>query len=197
MNEDGKIRNLSCARALDSIHRRLDGDPLDRASVEWLETHMSECTECSAAKVELGQVQQALQSLTTVPLADEALEEVWERTTRAARKRLRFDWRVAAAAAVLTVVFIGMWQVIQPPVQQTAVVTPEETPSPEELARATAEARLALNVVASALHRSETAAFDEVLGERVSPALRKMPIRWPEPSAPDANDEREKGENDV
>jgi predicted anti-sigma-YlaC factor YlaD len=197
MNEDGKVRNLSCARALDFIHRRLDGDPLDRASVEWLETHLSECAECSAADAELGEVQQVLRNLTTVPLADEALDEVWERTTRSARKRLRFDWRVAAAAAVLTVVFIGMWQVIQPPMQQTAVVTPEERPSPEKLARATAEARLALNVVASALHRSETAAFGEVLGERVSPALRKIPIRRPAPSVPDAKDEREKGENDV
>ena len=54
-----------------------------------------------------------------------------------------------------------------------------------ELEQARLEARRVLEITAVALARSERAAFERVLGGEVSPAIRKIGIQWPEPTAPE------------
>ena len=42
MSETGNIRQLDCARAMDRVHRRLDGEPLDSPDARWLAKHLAE-----------------------------------------------------------------------------------------------------------------------------------------------------------
>jgi hypothetical protein len=102
------------------------------------------------------------------------LEAVWSRTVDAGRDRERFrlDWRIAAAAVlILGAGLLFTWLGRRGP-SPTA-------PSEAEIARAADEARLVFALTAQAMRRTERAA-DQVLAEEVSPAVRRVPIRWPE-----------------
>ena len=87
MNEDGQIRDLNCARAVGYVHQRLDGDELDPDRAQWLSRHLDQCADCRQAEEELRQIQQALRGLSVDPFPQDALDEVWDRTTRTAGRR--------------------------------------------------------------------------------------------------------------
>ena len=196
MNEDGQIRDLNCARAVGYVHQRLDGDELDPDRAQWLSRHLQKCADCRRAEEELRQIQQALRGLSVDPFPQDALDEVWDRTTRTAGRRGWADWRAIAAAAVLALAFFGMWQVSDRAVTTTEVAVAEPGPSDAELARAVVEARYVLNLTATALRRSERAAIEEVVGKRVAPALRKIPLLMPDRSER-SRESRKNGEDDV
>ena len=196
MNDDGKIRDLDCARAGRYIHQRLDGEVLDTASNDWLAGHLEGCAECRQAEVELQQIQQALRGLDVTPFPEDALDDVWDQTTRSGNRRARIDWRAIAAAAVLALAILGIWRAGDRSMPGAEVAVVEPGPGDEELARAAAEARFVLNLTATALRRSEQAAIGEVMGKRVSPALQKIPLLLPgHPERP--REARKNGEDDV
>ena len=196
MNDNGSIRDLDCARASRYIHRRLDGDVLDTESADWVTLHLKGCADCRQAELELRQIQRALRDLAEAPFPEDGIDEVWNRTTRSERGRAWLDWRAIAAAAVLALAILGIWQVGDRSVPVTEFAVAEPAPSDEELARATAEARFVLNLTATALRRSEQVAIEEVMGKRVSPALRKIPLLLPgDPGR--SREARRNGEDDV
>jgi anti-sigma factor RsiW len=165
-----------CSEAREAIHASLDADLMDAVQRRDLEAHLARCAPCREHAAELRRVQDALRSLPELELPEEALERVWQRTTRSSRLPFRPRLRdlVASAAAVLLVAVVGLWlyEGSAPP-----------GPTDAELERAAREARLVLGVASRALQRSEEVAIRDVLAEEVSPALRRAPIRWPEPSA--------------
>ena len=196
MNEDGQIRDLDCARALRYVHQRLDGDVLDPESAGWLSRHLSACSDCRQAQEELKQIQQALRELKVTPFPEDAIDQVWDRTTRTDSPRAWTDWRAFAAAAVLALAFFGLWQVGDRTAPGSEVVVADAGPSDAELARATAEARFVLNLTATALRRSERVAFGEVMDKRITPALQRIPLLMPDRSER-SRKSRENGEDDV
>jgi anti-sigma factor RsiW len=196
MNDDGKIRDLGCARAGRYTHQRLDGDVLDADSAAWLARHLEGCADCRQAEAELLQIQQALRGLEVTPFPQDALDDVWNQTTLSGHRRAWIDWRAIAAAAVLAVAILGIWRAGDRSLPGTEVAVVEPGPNDEELARAAAEARFVLNLTATALRRSEQAAIGEVIGKRVSPALKKIPLLLPgHPERP--REARKNGEDDV
>lgn len=152
-----------------------------------LDDHLAGCEACRQFEAELRRIQGSLARLPALPLSDEALAEVWRRTSRApagrpGRSRGVFDWRVAAAAAVLTLGLLGTWWV-----GPSRPVPPTD----HELALAAREARMVLGVTAGALRRAERATVKGVLEDEVAPALRSVPIQWP-----DVNDRKRRTSND-
>jgi anti-sigma factor RsiW len=196
MNEDGQIRDLNCTRAVRYVHQGLDGDALDADSADWLSRHLECCSECRQAQEELKQIQQALRELKVSPFPKDAIDEVWDRTTRTSGRRAWTDWRAVAAAAVVALAFLGIWQISNRTVPGTEVEIVEAAPSEAELARAEAEVRYVLNLTATALRRSERAAIEEVMGKRVAPALQRIPLLLPDRSER-SREPRENGEDDV
>ena len=196
MNDDGKTLALNCARATRYIHQRLDGDAPDSASADWLARHLEGCSDCRQAEVELQQIQQALRGLAGEPFPQDALDEVWSQTTRSENRRAWIDWRAIAAAAVLALALLGIWQVSDRFMPGNEVAVADAAPTNEDLARAAAEARFVLDLTATALRRSEKAAVEEILGKRVSPALQKIPMLLP--GLPERSREsRKNGEDDA
>jgi predicted anti-sigma-YlaC factor YlaD len=180
MSRPGEPVGFGCARARAYLHRRLDGDALDAAAEASLAEHVSACATCRQATDELEALTRALRALPAIPLPEPALQEVRRQTIEARRRGGWFDWRAAAAAAVLTAALGGLLQVWREP--QVSAVDVAAQPTPAELARAAAEARFVLGLTARALNKSERVAVDEVLGQHVAPALSKVPIEWSEPS---------------
>lgn len=164
-----------CEEALAGIEPYLDGDlPEDEA--DRLRGHLAGCPAC-AAELELAtRIQSELRSLPQLDCPPEVLERV-RREGRADRARVvpfeprrrvsRFlGPRLAAAAAVLALAVGGGALFLQ--VQQ-----PPDQPSPEEIAQATAEAKLALAYLGKATRRASLDLQEEVLAKRlVVPATR-------------------------
>lgn len=165
-----------CDEAREAIHASLDADVMDAAQKQELEAHLARCARCRELADELRVVQQGLRSLPELKLPDEVLEKVWDRTTRSRRASLRPRRRdlVAVAAAVLLVAVLGLW------LRDGSAPT---GPTDAELERAAMQARLVLGVASRALQRTEETAVREVLAEEISPALRRVPIQWPERDA--------------
>jgi anti-sigma factor RsiW len=165
-------RRMTCAEAMDRIHRILDGDLMDAMLRQELEDHIAACADCRMAQDELGAIHSALGALPELELPDSALEEVARRTSRplrSARTRpRRAPWWAAAAAAVLAVALYVTWDPGDP-----------ASYTDEEVARAAEQMRGVLGLTARTLHEAKQAAFDEVLAGEVSPALQRAPIRWP------------------
>ena len=189
MSTNGDLTRLDCARARRNVHRVLDGDALRPAERGRLSAHLGGCVACREFERDVTELHAALRSLPQDSLPDASLERVWDATVRSAERRTGaverwIDWRVLAAAAVLTLGFIGLWRsplVGLGDARSTRVQV--ELSDTEELARLGAEARLVLRMTADALRRVERAAVDDVLTDEVSPALSKAQIRWPRPSA--------------
>lgn len=165
-----------CERARQWIHHMLDGELTDAAERAGLDRHLEACSACREFQGEMLWLQEGLRSLPAAPLPDEALEQVWDRTVRKNKvvpfRRWRFDWRVAAAAAVIfTVAFLGIrsWQ------RPGTIAEPTQA----EVARASQELRLVLGLTSDALRKSGVVAIQDVLAQEVSPALQKVPVRWP------------------
>ena len=163
---------FDCGAAREAIHAMLDVDLVDAGPRRSLEAHLFGCSECRELAADLRAVQHGLQRLPEAKLPDEVLEEVWLRTVRAGRRpwaRPRFF--AAAAAAALVLALGGLWLRDE--------LAPGR-PSDQELERAAREARIVLRLTSEALHKTEHAAFGDVLAGEVSDALRSVPIRWPE-----------------
>lgn len=173
-----EIRPWDCEVARRAIHRRLDGEPLAEADARDLAAHLQRCGACGEFDSDLRAIQSGLREIPLAALPDAALQSVLDRTLSSRHAQtLRFglDWRLAAAA-VVTVAVIGLWQSLYPPAPR---------PSDVELERAAVETRAVLRLTARALRRAERTATRDVLAGEVSPALRRVPINWPsaEPSA--------------
>ncbi|MCP3981478.1 MAG: hypothetical protein GY716_19440 [bacterium] len=169
MNDNEPIR-LDCRRARELGHRSLDGESLAAAERETLDGHIAVCDECRDMHAELRTIQGALRSMAPAPLADEALDEVWDRTVRR-RAFSGWDWRHAAAAALLFVTTVAMlWT--------ARGLQPADEPTEAEIAQAAAEVRMVLGLTGRALERSERAAL-RGMRDGVAPALSKIPIRLP------------------
>ncbi len=164
---------MTCATALETFHRVLDGDLMDAADRQAMEAHLQVCSGCAEQAGQLREVQDILRGMAEQPMPGDAVEEVWRQTVRAPRVRTRRgwrDWRFATAAAIVAAaVLIGL---------QTG---PFDNPQNEEqVARQAAEeARMVLQLTANALKRTEEVAFREVFAEEVSPALQRVGILWP------------------
>jgi len=175
MVENERRRGMSCEDARERIHRLLDGELMDAVRRQELDDHLDSCADCRRARAELGSMQSALRTLPEIPFPDAALRDVWARTSRgrAARPAVRargwLDWRPAAAAAALALALWAAWDFGR--------VRTE--PTPEEVARAAEETRMVLGLTARALREARQAVVQDVLAEEVSPALRRVPIRWP------------------
>ena len=174
--KNGTNRQQTCDWALERVHLRLDGERLVSEELALLERHLVRCGDCTAAAKELAQLQSNMRGLAEIPLPDAALDEVWSRTSRR-RGWLSMapwpvpQWRLAAAAATLALVLIGIWQFALP------LAVPPPIAENHDVDRAVAELKIVFGVTAQALHRTETA-LDEVLVERISPALEKVPPPW-------------------
>lgn len=204
MNDGNRSSTTDCARALERIHRRLDGEALEPAEARGLEAHLAVCSDCREAAQELEQLQAALRALPSPPFPDAALERVWRRTSRrplAVRPRLGgwlLDWRAAAVATAAAGLALLLWWPGVGPDERSAPPDAargaSSAPTEQELARAAEEVRLVLGMTARALRRTERTAVDEVLAGKVSTALRRTSIRWP--GAP-ARAAQTRGDDDV
>ena len=188
---------MSCSEVREAIHERLDGPiPADRQ--QEVETHLDSCTACRDFRRGLLAVGDTLRSALAFPLPGDVLENVWVRTIRAGAPHRsgptrRLPWWAAAAAAVLVLASLpavmrlarmtsGRWLAEE----RTNPTAAHDRSDPAALARAGQEARMVLAVTARALRRTERAAYDRVLVGEVSPAVRRIPIRWPEAPPPDS-----------
>jgi hypothetical protein len=167
---------LECVRARRAIHERLDAGGRAVARPPELDDHVAVCATCRELEADLLALDEALETLPPPGMPDPAFQAVLARTSRApvgTRERRRAPWpalAAAAAALIAAVVWLGD--------------RPDE-PSPIEVQRAAAEARLVLGLTARALDRTTDAAVHDVLEGEVGPALRRMPIDLTPDPAPD------------
>ncbi len=176
---------MNCGEARETIQDRLDG-PVEAGRDRRLRQHLEGCGSCREYRRSMDEVRQALRDLPRQRFPDDALEQVWDATIRERPQAVGAprwwvpDWRAAVAAGVLLAALAGFWVGrgrVAPTGADTPLVAAE--PTREELARAEAEIRLVLGRTAAALRQAEQAVVRDVLRGEVSPALRKVPIRWP------------------
>lgn len=195
MSDDRPRDREACAEAREVMQEIMDG-PVLAARRETLDAHLAACDECREVRRGLETVRSALRGLPTIPLPDDALDEVWARTVDITPDEARVSpWRprlgviAALAASLLLVTLAVKWSGRLP--QQTA---PKPTLavqlSDEEVERLRHEAQQVLEITAVALAKSERVAFEQILGGEVSPAIRRIGIHWPE--APSPGDRRSK-----
>ena len=165
---------LHCEEALDWIEPYLDGDlPEDEAAR--LRGHLAACTACAAELELAARIQSELRSLPQLDCPPEVLERV-RQEGRGDRARVvpfkprhmvrAIGPRLAAAAAVLALAVGGGALFFQ-------IQRPSDQPSPEQIAQATAEAKLALAYLGKATRRASAGLQEEVLAKRlVAPATR-------------------------
>jgi hypothetical protein len=166
---------FGCAEAREAIHLSIDADLMDAGLKRSLETHVSSCADCREFAAEMRAIQGGLRALPELRMPDEALERVWDRTTRSRHASAR-TWRrnLAAAAAVIVIALAGLWL-------RNGSAPPG--PTDAELEQAARDARMVLQLTSRALRRTERAAVRDVLTDEVSQALRRVPIQWPDRSA--------------
>ena len=187
----------SCSEIREALHERLDG-PIPAGRRQEIENHLERCAGCREFQLGLLALGDTLRSAPAFSLPDEVLETVWARTIRAGAPHRSGPTRrlprwAAAAAAVLVLAFLpavvrlvrttSERGLMEEPINPTAV---HDGSDPAALTRAGQEARMVLAVTARALRRTERAAYDRVLVGEVSPAVRRIPIRWPEAPSPDS-----------
>ena len=164
-------QGTTCSAAMELFHRVLDGELMDASDRQGMEAHLVVCSECAEKAVQLREMQDLLRGMAEQPMPDDARDEILMRTVQAPRERpasRRFDWRLAAAAAI---VLLATWMGLSK--------GPFDPPPNDDALRAAQEVRTVLQLTANALIRSEEVAFREVFEEEVSPALQKVGILWP------------------
>ena len=178
MSGSNNATDFGCPEAREAIQVALDADMMEAGKRQLLEAHLTACADCREHEAEMRTIQHALRSLSSPELPDAALQEVWDRTTRAEKRPTQRAWgpgwrNLAAAAAAVLIIAVGG-------VLQWGERVPGE-PTDEELRRAADEARVVLGLTSQALRQTEQAAFRDVLADEISGALRRVPIEWPEP----------------
>lgn len=166
----------ACARFLEKLHARLDGEP-EAAQDRELELHLESCERCRETAASLRSAHDALRGLAYEPMPEEDFQAVLDRTVRSASSRevVPFRPRRARLFAGLGLAAAAIAAAVIVPVLVSRSTT--STPSPQEIARAREDAIRALAIAGRALKRAETAGNAVVTGE-VSPALRRVPLRW-------------------
>jgi predicted anti-sigma-YlaC factor YlaD len=157
---------LACARARQALQSRLDEDPREPVATEEVERHLQGCPDCRALAHELAEVQAALRGSPLLHFPDEALEQVWARTVRAPKFRVRRAaalWSGLAAAGVLAALLLTLPRGARAP----------HGPSQEEVLRAAADVQFVLRLTDHEIRHQGTRALSEVLNEEVAPALRR------------------------
>lgn len=172
----------ACLDRRDAIHRLLD-DELDSAERAAFDAHLGSCAGCREMLAGLEATRAVLRALPKEMLPAEALDTVWARTIRSAETgraaaRAPWWWAAAAAATVTVAILGGLLRAPRLPSADRAVA--DAVTAPADIDRAGREARFVLALTSRALHKSGSAARDQVLGGRVAPALRRIPIRWAE-----------------
>jgi predicted anti-sigma-YlaC factor YlaD len=173
------IHDLDCERARRTLEERLD-ERVDSERARHLRDHLERCPRCREHEEGLLLVRRALGALPVVPFPDEALAAVWRRTIEAEAhpsRASRLDWRSAVAAALVAAAALFSLQLGG---------GRRGGPTDAEIARAARETRLVFALTARAMRRSERAAVDQVLAKEVSPAVRRIPLRWPEDQTVDS-----------
>ena len=171
-----------CTAARETIQDLFDG-PVSAGRRESLDGHLAGCRECRDARAGLDTVRAALQAMPEIPLPDDALDEVWARTVRATSDEASswgWGWKPAMvlAASILLTAMVVLWSQRIEPTALPAVA--ENTYTDEQIDQARAELRQVMAITAGAFDRSRHAAFDRVIEGEVSPAIRRIPIHWPE-----------------
>ena len=163
--------DLRCEEALEILEPYLDGD-LPASEAARLRRHLEGCPDCASELELAGKIQRELRSLPQLDCPPEVLERV-RRAGRGevvpfAPRRFATGFRVAAAAAMLALAVGGGALFLH--VQRQA-----DHPSPEEIAQATREARLALAYVGKVTRRAGLDVRDDVLVKRlVTPATESV-----------------------
>jgi anti-sigma factor RsiW len=164
--------DLRCEEALDLLEAYLDGD-LEAGEAGRVRAHLERCPGCAAELALAGRIQAELRALPELDCPPEILEEVRRRGRGDAgnivpfRPRRVWGPRIAAAAAVLALAVTGGALFLQS--------QKPDTPSPEEVAQAARDARLALAYLGQATRRAGFDVRDEVLQKRlVLPTTRGL-----------------------
>jgi anti-sigma factor (TIGR02949 family) len=155
-----------CEEALDLLEPYVDGE-LSADDAARLRSHLERCPSCATELELAARIQRELRALPELDCPPEVLERV-QRAGRGevvpfvARPR-GTGLRIAAAAALLILALGGgalFFQAQRPP-----------QPSPEEIAQATEDAKLALAYIGRATRRASQGIRDDVLQKRlIAPA---------------------------
>ena len=167
----------ACARFVDLLHARLDGE-IGRADALEVEGHLASCASCRELADSFESAREALRGMAFEPMPEEDFQAVLDRTVRASAaveppKVVPFRPRRARVLAGLGLAAAVVAAALIVPV----LVSRSSKPSPAEVAQAREDALRALAIAGRALRRAETAGNAVVTGE-VSPALRRVPLRW-------------------
>jgi len=172
----GPDETMSCDETLELLEPWLDGD-LPPGQAARVRTHVDRCADC-AAELDLATlIQRELRALPQHDCPPEILQRVVEtgrgevvpfEPRRRGRTGAVQGFRIAVAAALLAAIVGGLSFLIpdRPPVSQ---------PSPDEVAQATREARLALAYVGQVTRRAGLGLRDDVLRQRlIDPTTRSV-----------------------
>jgi predicted anti-sigma-YlaC factor YlaD len=159
----------ACSSARRTIHRVLDGEAVSAAERRMHGDHLARCEACREACADLDRIARALRALPAESMPAAVLEAVWERTVRAHRRSRWAGAARIAASLALVAALAGLWSRDR-----------QRGPTDAELAHARAQARLVFGLAGRAIDRTEQAAIGAVLGRKVSGALDRLPVDWPE-----------------
>ncbi|MEM7586485.1 MAG: zf-HC2 domain-containing protein [Acidobacteriota bacterium] len=174
--------NQACEETLDRLEDYVDGE-LEEPWLSAIAAHLETCSNCRAEHRLAVAVQAELRALPELDAPASVLDQVLAaESTQTSRSVL--PWRRASpvsprgplrqallAAAVLATAVLA-WALILGD-RLTPEVEPE--PTPAEIARATAEARIALAYLAQVSHRTGLQLRDDVLVDRLAqPTLRSL-----------------------
>jgi len=155
----------ACDVGRERVHAHFDEIP-DAPASESLRLHLQTCRGCRELFDDLAILRDTLRARPRPELPAGDLEAVWNRTVRTSRGGWLDGRKRAAVAAILVtgVSLSTLWLLRGPS-------TPPG-PTAAEIARAEAQADLVLSYAARALAATRTAAMHDVIGKKVSPAVR-------------------------
>lgn len=158
-------RHMVCDQVVDLIEAWIDGD-LSDGEAEEMRRHVGGCPECRAEHQSAEEVRAALRRLPSFEAPAPLLDAVRSSTTGRAGSPPLMGWRsprvaraVAGVAAIAVVVLLA--GVILPRRQASPA-----RPTATELARVTAETRLALAYLGDVVRRAESRAKARVIEDR-------------------------------
>ncbi len=163
----------SCAAVRRLIESALDG-PVDRERSDAVAAHVVGCEACRDYGDSLRDVCGAVAALETIPLPDAALKQIIENTVEARRVHTfrRTVPAVFAAAAAIALVLIA---------PRASWFRADTTVEADRLAVAARQTSLVLRLTGDALRRVNRLAVEQVLAERVSPAVQRLAFPWSKP----------------
>jgi hypothetical protein len=171
----------ACHKARSLVQEALDR-PLSQLERRALDIHLASCESCRMYGRELADLRATLHALPSAPLPEDALQRVWSETLHGrsgAWYRRITAWQPMAAAAVI--VLAVLWHQLGAPPAAPAI-------DPAEFDRLAADTRLALQIACEAVSRAQHVAAQDVLQDRVSATLERIPVPWPASSVTPAKE---------